>query len=622
MQSRLRLPKLASAIVMAGVMLAMVVGVASAGTIFSDGFESGDFSAWSQVQVGADGKAVVQSAVVSSGALAAQLSETATSGSKAYVRKTFSAAQQDLTATGDFRILAQGSGSSGNVPFFRLFNPSNGRLVALYRQNGSTGSIGLTVGSSHLSTSGKLALNTWGTISLHAITNGASSTLEVRLGGTLIYSTTSVNLGTAGISTVQIGNDTAAQPFTIVADAISVSSGASSTPSPPVNTTLPSISGTPQDGQTLTANPGTWAGTQPISYAYEWQRCDAGGAGCAAIATGPTYPVTSADVGKTLRVRVTATNSEGSAAATSSATTVVQSASAPPSNTAPPTISGTAQEGQVLNASTGTWSGTQPINYAYQWLRCDSSGAGCGLISNATGAAYAVASADVGHTLMVAVTASNSVNSSVANSNPTAVVQASSKQPGLVALWHMDELSGTTMFDAVGSHNGTLHNTQLGVPGFSGSAYGFNGSSSYVSVPDASDLDSGSANITITLHLNTTGTAPAPPSDWDLIRKGLYTTSGGEFKMEFQQSGKASCGFKGSSGYSELITGPALNNGQWHTVQCVKTSSAIRLVVDGTTFSQTANVGAIANAESVVIGARPGSEFFSGTLDEANIQIG
>src|SRR5439155_1502445 len=134
------------------------------------------------------------------------------------------------------------------------------------------------------------------------------------------------------------------------------------------------------------------------------------------------------------------------------------------------------------------------------------------------------------------------------------------------------------------------------------------------------DRNPGSNDITITIHLKTTS-APASP-DWDLSRKGLYTTSGGEFKMEYQPSGQASCGFKGSSGYSELIAGPSLKDGRWHTVQCVKTSSAIKVVVDGQTFTQAANVGSIANSEAVVIGARPGSEFFQGSLDEASIKIG
>jgi hypothetical protein len=189
----------------------------------------------------------------------------------------------------------------------------------------------------------------------------------------------------------------------------------------------------------------------------------------------------------------------------------------------------------------------------------------------------------------------------------------------LVARWKMDETSGTVMRDSVGGHDGSLHSVVVGRPGFKGTAYGFTGSS-YVSVPSAGDLNPGSANITISMHLKATSVPTLP--DWDLIRKGLFETSGGEFKMEYQPSGQASCGFKGSAGYSELIAGPALNNGHWHVVRCVKTSSAIRLVVDGQTFSLPASVGSIANTASVVIGARPGSDFFNGSLDQASIHIG
>jgi len=213
------------------------------------------------------------------------------------------------------------------------------------------------------------------------------------------------------------------------------------------------------------------------------------------------------------------------------------------------------------------------------------------------------------------VTATNTAGSASLRSAPTAAVQAAT---GLAALWHMDETSGTVMHDAVGNHTGTLNSVQVGQPGYLGTAFGFGGSG-YVSVPSADDLNPGSATITITIHLNTTST-PASP-DWDLIRKGLFTTSGGEYKMEYQPSGQASCGFNGSSSYSELMAGPALNDGRWHTVQCVKTSSAIKVIVDGQSFSQSATVGTIANTDSLVIGARPGSDYFQGSLDEASIQI-
>jgi hypothetical protein len=172
----------------------------------------------------------------------------------------------------------------------------------------------------------------------------------------------------------------------------------------------------------------------------------------------------------------------------------------------------------------------------------------------------------------------------------------------------------------VRTHTGTLHSVQLGVSGSLGTAFGFNGSSSYVSVPSAGDLNPGSANLTVTIRMKSTSLPP--PEDWDLIRKGVYSTPGGEWKVEYYPSGQASCGFKGSSGYAELKAGPKLNNGAWHTVQCVKTTSAIRLVVDGQTFSKAAALGSIANSVAIAVGAHPGSEFFKGSLDEASIQVG
>ena len=200
--------------------------------------------------------------------------------------------------------------------------------------------------------------------------------------------------------------------------------GQAATAVAPVNTVPPAISGTPTVGQTLTASNGTWLNS-PTSYAYQWLRCNGGGNSCVNVANGTqqTYTLVGADAGHTMRVRVTATNADGSASAQSAQTSAIAAATstAAPKNTSPPTISGTPKVGQALTASTGSWSGN-PTSFAYQWQDCNVDAVVCTSISGATGQTYGVRLSDLGFRIRVLVTAKNAKGTGTAASAPTVVV--------------------------------------------------------------------------------------------------------------------------------------------------------------------------------------------------------
>jgi hypothetical protein len=87
----------------------------------------------------------------------------------------------------------------------------------------------------------------------------------------------------------------------------------------------------------------------------------------------------------------------------------------------PPTVTGTAVQGQTLTASPGAWSAPD-ATFTYQWQHCDAAGATCADVAGATGPTYAVTAADVGATLVVVVKATNRFGSPTAPSVATAVV--------------------------------------------------------------------------------------------------------------------------------------------------------------------------------------------------------
>jgi hypothetical protein len=137
----------------------------------------------------------------------------------------------------------------------------------------------------------------------------------------------------------------------VAATAVAAGVGSAARATPPKNTDRPTLSGTPQVGQTLTATNGSWTSATTIQYVYRFLRCDKNGGGCYSGGTTKqkTYTVTASDVGNTIRVRVTATNTDGSTSADSAPTAVVKAAAAPPTpaSSGCPSGTGTADVAKV-----------------------------------------------------------------------------------------------------------------------------------------------------------------------------------------------------------------------------------------------------------------------------------
>jgi hypothetical protein len=151
--------------------------------------------------------------------------------------------------------------------------------------------------------------------------------------------------------------------------------------------------------------------------------------GCTDIsgAVGTSYTLTAADTGSTVRAIVRASNVTGPTAAASEETAPITVLA--PSNTVRPAIAGTPRRFRTLTATPGTWRGSPPISFAYQWQRCR--GSSCTDVEFATDSTYSVDETDAGAKLRVLVTASNASGSASSTSASTARVPFTCRVPNL-----------------------------------------------------------------------------------------------------------------------------------------------------------------------------------------------
>ena len=166
-------------------------------------------------------------------------------------------------------------------------------------------------------------------------------------------------------------------------------------------TGAPTISGTAQVGETLTADTSGIAdadGLSNVQFEYQWLADDADISG----ATGLTYTLVPADEGKAINVQVSFTDDAGNEETLTSAATDAVAAT-PAANTpatGAPTIRGTTQVGETLTADTSGIAdedGLENVTFSYQWLAGDTA------IQGAIGSSYTLQTADEGKTVKVQV---------------------------------------------------------------------------------------------------------------------------------------------------------------------------------------------------------------------------
>jgi hypothetical protein len=150
------------------------------------------------------------------------------------------------------------------------------------------------------------------------------------------------------------------------------------------------------------------------------------------------------------------------------------------------------------------------------------------------------------------------------------------------------------------------------------------------SAPDDPSLDPGTATLRISAKVRFTVVPSRTVGDYDLVRKGVSGTAGGTWKVEIFPStpgssvGPAFCQFQDAAGKTASVRGTRnLADGAWHTITCVKTSTAIQVIVDGSARSVAVKLGSISNSKPVTIGAKPGGgDRYLGDMDEVTITTG
>ena len=190
-------------------------------------------------------------------------------------------------------------------------------------------------------------------------------------------------------------------------------------------TGVPTISGTAQVGETLTADTSGIADADGLTnavFSYQWMADDT----AIQDATGSSYTLTGDDEGKTITVTVSFTDAEGNPETLTSDPTGEVEAKPNTSATGVPTIDGTVRVGETLTADvTGIddENGLTTVSYSYQWMADDTN------IQGATGSSYTLTEDDEGKAITVTVSFTDAEgNPETLTSDPTGEVAAAPAQ--------------------------------------------------------------------------------------------------------------------------------------------------------------------------------------------------
>ena len=304
----------------------------------------------------------------------------------------------------------------------------------------------------------------------------------------------------------------------------------------PTNSVVPTVSGTATVGNALSAGDGTWSDpdSNPLTYTYQWYRADdTNGTNLASIsgATASSYTLTTTDAHKYLRVVVTANDGQGGTQTASSVYTAITNSA--PTNSAVPSVSGTATVGNALSTTNGVWSDADGDGrtFTYQWYRADdTNGTNLASISGATASSYTLTTADAHKYLRAVVTANDgqggtqtatSAYAAITNSAPTnsvvpsvsgtaTVGSALSTTNGTWSDADGDTLSYTYQWYRADSSSGT---NETAISGATSSSYTLTGSdaSKYVRVVVTANDSNGSSTQTATSS-RTQALDATPPS--------------------------------------------------------------------------------------------------------------